>query len=189
MIKQKSFEKEARLWNNYSTDYKPLVEFAKEKELDFIATNVPRRYASIVHKKGFEGLNELSLDAKKFIAPLPVAYDPELKGYQAMLEMMGGMGGDHVNENLPKAQAIKDATMAYFILQNWEAGKTFIHYNGTYHSNDYEGIMWYLKEANPTLKIVTIASVEQDDITKLEKESKNVADYILCIPSNMTKTY
>src|SRR6056297_2587912 len=40
-IREKDFENEARLWNNYSTDYKPLITFAKEKQLDFIATNVP----------------------------------------------------------------------------------------------------------------------------------------------------
>jgi len=189
LIKQSSFEKEARIWSNYETDYKPLVEFAKENSLDFIATNIPRRYASVVHKQGFEGLESLSEEAKGYVAPLPVNYDPELKGYKSMLEMMGGMGGGHVNENLPKAQAIKDATMAHFILENWSEGKTFIHYNGTYHSNDYEGIVWYLKQAYPTLNIITIASVEQDTIAKLTDESIGIADYILCVPSNMTKTY
>ena len=188
-IKQKSFEKEARLWNNYKTDYKPLVEFAKENNLPFIATNIPRRYASVVHSSGFEGLEALSDAAKELIAPLPVKYDPELKGYKAMIEMMSGMGGGHANDNLPKAQAIKDATMAHFILENWEKGKTFIHYNGTYHSNDFEGIVWYLKQEKPSLDILTIATVEQDTITPLLDEYAGIADYILCIPSTMTKTY
>lgn len=188
-IKQSSFEKEARLWKNYATDYKPLVEFAKENNLPFIATNIPRRYASVVHSNGFEGLDELSDDAKKLIAPLPVKYDPELKGYKAMMEMMAGMGGGHTNDNLPKAQAIKDATMAHFILENWEKGKTFIHYNGTYHSNDFEGIVWYLLQEKPNLDIMTIASVEQDTISSLSEEYIGIADYILCVPSSMTKTY
>lgn len=188
-ISQKSFEKEARLWDNYKTDYKPLLEFSNENNLNFIATNIPRRYASVVHKKGFEGLEEMSDEAKQYVAPLPVEYDPELKGYKAMMEMMGGMGGGHANLNLPKAQAIKDATMAHFILENWKRGKTFIHYNGTYHSNDFEGIVWYLKQAKPNLNIITIASVEQDTIAPLKEENFEVADYILCVPSDMTKTY
>lgn len=188
-IKQSSFENEARLWKNYTTDYKPLLEFAKENKLAFIATNIPRRYASLVHGSGFEGLQELSDEAKSYIAPLPVKYDPELKGYKAMMEMMGGMGGGHGSDNLPKAQAIKDATMAHFILQNWTAGQTFIHYNGTYHSNDFEGIVWYLKQARPELNIVTIASVEQDTLSKLSDENTGLADYILAVPTNMTKTY
>nr|NQU92587.1 ChaN family lipoprotein [Bacteroidota bacterium] len=112
-IRQKNFEDEAKLWKNYTTDYKPLVEFAKDSNLYFIASNIPRRYASIVHKGGFEALNDLSTQAKALIAPLPITYDPELECYKGMLEMMGGMA--HANENLPKAQAAKDATMAYFI--------------------------------------------------------------------------
>lgn len=184
----KNFEREAKLWKNYKTDYKPLVDIAKDQNLDFIATNIPRRYASLVHKKGFEALDSLSADAKNLIAPLPVKYDPELEGYKAMLEGMEGMGA-HASPNLPKAQAIKDATMAHFILANWETGKTFIHYNGSYHSDNFEGIVWYLKQENPELKIFTITTVEQDTITELDDEYINVADYILCVPANMTKTY
>ena len=188
-ISRKSFESEARLWPNYKTDYKPLLEFAHENGLKFIATNIPRRYAALVHKKGFEGLSDLSDEAHSYIAPVPVAYDPELKGYKSMLEMMAGMGSEHTNENLPKAQAIKDATMAHFILANRTEGSTFIHFNGSYHSNDFEGISWYLKRENPNLNILTIASVEQDTISNLKEENLGLADFTLCIPSDMTKTY
>lgn len=187
-IKTKSFESEARLWKNYTTDYKPLVEFAKENNLDFIATNIPRRYASLVNAEGFEGLDELSDEAKKLIAPLPVNYDPEVNCYSSMIEMMGGMGG-HVTENIPKAQAIKDATMAHFILKNLKKGQTFIHYDGAYHSDNYEGIVWWIKQTNPDLDIMTISTVEQDSITELSEEELGIADYIFCVPSTMTKTY
>jgi len=111
----KKFEADARLWPNYTTDYKPLIEFARENNLDFIATNVPRRYASVVHKKGLEELEKLPEASKAYLPELPIAYDGELSSYKEMLEMMKGMG--HANENMPKAQAIKDATMAYFILK------------------------------------------------------------------------
>ena len=47
-IREKDFEKESKLWTNYKTDYKPLVNFAKENNLHFVATNVPRRFASMV---------------------------------------------------------------------------------------------------------------------------------------------
>lgn len=30
-----------QLWVNYETDYKPIMEFAKENKLRFIATNIP----------------------------------------------------------------------------------------------------------------------------------------------------
>lgn len=102
--------------------------------------------------------------------------------------MMGGAGG-HVSPNIPKAQAIKDATMAHFILKNFTPGSCFIHYNGTYHSNNFEGIVWYIRQARPDLKILTIASVEQDTIDTLIEENLNLADYTLCIPASMSKTY
>ena len=50
-IREKNFEQEARLWKNYKTDYKPLLEFARENNLRFVATNIPRRYASVVQKQ------------------------------------------------------------------------------------------------------------------------------------------
>ena len=187
-VNDRNFEAQARLWPNYKTDYKPLLDFARDHEIPFIATNIPRRYASLVNSEGFEGLNTLSEEALRYIAPLPVAYDPELPGYKGIMEMMGGAGG-HVNENLPRAQAIKDATMAHFILQNIKPGNIFIHFHGTYHSDDFEGITWYLKQQRPDLKIVTISSKEQDDIDKLEEENLGKADFILVIPEDMTKTH
>jgi hypothetical protein len=97
-----------------------------------------------------------------------------------------------MGDNLPKAQAIKDATMGYFILKNFSPGSVFFHFNGSYHSDDHEGIVWYLKEynkRNPTdLNILTITSVEQDDLDELEKDNLGKADFIICIPGDMTKT-
>ncbi len=186
-FKAKKFEADARLWPNYKTDYKPLLEFARTNNLDFIATNVPRRYASIVHKKGFEALEDLPDASKAFLPELPILYDAELPAYQEMMEMMKSMG--HANENLPKAQAIKDATMAHFILKNLEKDQQFLHYHGTYHSNNFEGIVWYLKQANPDLKIMTISSVEQADLETLEEENHNLADFILVVDEDMTKTH
>ncbi len=186
MINQTYFEDECRLWDNYFTDYKPLLEWAKENDIKYIATNIPRRYASTVFKQGIETLNDLSPEAKKYIAPLPIEIDLELKGYKEMMEMMGGH--TEKNTNFPKAQAIKDATMAWFISQNFSPGNFFVHFNGSFHSNNFEGINWYLHKYRPELKIITIATVLQSDIAKLDSENLNLADFILCIPENMCTT-
>jgi len=185
-ITQRNFEDEARLWPNYKTDYKPILEFAKEKNIRFVGTNIPRRYASVVNSKGLEGLEELSDEAKKFLPPLPVAYDSTLNCYASMMKMEG-MGG-HVTANFPKAQAIKDATMSYFMLQNWAPGKQLLHYHGAYHSQNFESLYWYLKHQNPDLKIVTIHSVTQDDISELKGENTGQADFTICVDQDMTKT-
>lgn len=184
-IDQKAFDTVARLWKNHPTDYKPLVDLAKDNNLKFIAANVPRKYASKVFKGGFEALDTLSKEEKLWIAPLPIKYDANLPGYVKMKAMMGGHGGD----NLPKAQAIKDATMAYFILKNLENGDLFVHYNGSYHSDDFEGVNWYLKQEKPNLNIVTVSVVEQENLKKLDKENKSKANFIIVVPPTMTKTY
>lgn len=184
-IDQKKLDSIARLWKNHPTDYKPLVDFAKENNFDFIATNIPRRYASMVSKKGFEALETLTTEEKTWIAPQPIPYDASLPGYVEMMKMMG----DHTSPNMPKAQASKDATMAYFINKNLKANSVFIHYNGTFHSDNFDGINWYLKTYNPSIEIVTISTVEQKDISKLEKENYNKADFILVIDEDVTKTY
>lgn len=185
-IDQKGLDTTARLWTNYKTDYKPLLDYAKSNKIDFIATNIPRRYASMVYKNGFEILDSLPKKEKEWIAPLPIAYDPELPGYKAMLTMMS----DHANENFPKAQAIKDATMAYSIYERFKQDNSiFIHYNGAYHSNNFEGIYWYLKQLQESLKIGTITTVLQEKVNKLERENKAVADFILVVDEDMTTTY
>ena len=184
-ITQKKLDSTARLWPNYKTDYKPLVDYAKELKIDFIATNIPRRFASLVFKNGFEALDKLSNEEKSWIAPLPLKYDAALPGYSKMIQEMGGHGG----ENLPKAQASKDATMAHFIIKNRKENSLFIHFNGSYHSDNFEGINWYLKQENPSIKIVTIATVSQNDISKLEPEYLGKANFIIVIDEDVTKTY
>jgi hypothetical protein len=221
-ISEKKFEEEARLWKNYTTDYKPLVLIAKENDLTFVASNIPRRYANMVFKKGVLSLDSLSDEAKSYIAPLPLEYDTSLNCYK---QMMGGGGspmgdsiapmgdsiapmgdsiapmgegkmpmgtlspfGGHGSTNLADAQAIKDATMTHFIMKYWEPGKILIHYNGAYHSDEYESMNWFLKRAKSDLKIVTISTVSQDDLEKLEEESIGKADFIIAVPSNMTQT-
>jgi uncharacterized iron-regulated protein len=179
------FDSTARLWSNYKTDYAPLVDFAKENNLQFIATNVPRRYARMVHKGGFEALDTLSANEKAWIAPLPIPFDSQLPTYVSIVEMMG----DHATPDFVKAQAIKDATMGYFIIKDWDPSKKFIHYNGAFHSDYYEGIGWYVNKYKPDIRISTISTVTQSDVRKLENEHLGKADFIICVDENMTSTH
>jgi uncharacterized iron-regulated protein len=178
-ISRTSFEAEARLWTNYKTDYKPLLEFAKANDIPYIATNIPRRYASMVYSKGLESLDAVSADGKRFIAPLPIEVDLTLPGYAEISRAAGGHGG----ENLPKSQASKDATMAHFTLKNMAPGSRFLHLNGAYHTDGYEGIVWYVRKARPTLRILTITT-QEGDAAVLGK-----ADFTILVPKDMTKTY
>ena len=185
-LTEPEFKEEARVWSNYSTDYKPLVELAKRDSIPYIATNIPRPYATRVYKNGgFSALDSLPKNELKWIAPLPIPFDINLSSYQNMLDMMGGHGG----EDLVKAQAIKDATMAHFILENLKPNQVFVHLNGSYHSNSFEGIYWYLKTYRENLNILTLTTVEQKNVHQLKEEHKGVANFIIVVDENMTKTY
>ncbi len=189
VLDDKKFAEEARLWKNYNTDYRPMVDFAKEHKVPVIATNVPRRYASLVFKGDFVALDTLSETEKGWVAPLPILFDINLPNYQEMLKMGEEDHHMEIDEKYPKAQAVKDATMANFILKNKIDKGLFYHLNGSFHSDNFLGIVWYLNQSDKSLKIKTITTVEQDNINAPEKEFLGKADYLLVVPSSMTKTF
>lgn len=184
-ISQASFESEARLWDNYQTDYKPIVEFARENGIPVIATNIPRRYASSIYHQGPDVLDGLDARAQQWMAPLPIEVDKELPSYQKIAQATHGHGGD----NLVYSQAAKDATMAHFILLNMGLYDRMIHINGSYHSNNREGILWYIHQAVRGYEILTINTITREDITTVDPEDLQLADVTLVVPSRMTTTY
>jgi len=192
-IRKKDFEREAKIWPNHETDYAPLVDFASEHGIKFVASNIPRRYAAVVNLKGFQGLDSLNAYQRALIAPLPIKFDSTLPGYKALNEGFSGGPQMHQTMHLAEAQAIKDATMGWFLFKNLEEGFTILHFNGSYHSDNQEGIVWYLKDYARrfpfTVKTLTITCVEQENIDELAEENLGKADFIICIPSSMTKTY
>jgi len=182
LIDFKKFDAEAKLWKNYNTDYAPLVDFAKENKIPFVATNIPTRYANMVYKNGLEILEKIDNEALKWITPLPFEVDADLESYKNMV--IPGHGN-----NLMLAQAIKDATMAHFIEKNLIKNGLFLHFNGAYHSDLKEGIIWYLKKKQAKLNILNISSVEIDDFENIDKEYFRKADFIIFINSKITKSY
>lgn len=183
------FEAEARLWDNFSTDYYPVVYYAKDNGLRFVATNVPRRYAAAVNENGLSCLEALSDEAKTWLPPLPIPFeynaDENNEKFGAM--MMLSRRTPEEMQRLAEAQAIKDATMAWFIAGNLTG--PFIHINGSYHSDGRSGIIPYLNHYKPGLKITTVTSVRQEDITSLDPDNINRADYYIVVPESMTTTY
>jgi len=186
-ITDKNFEAEAKLWTNYMPDYRPLMKYALENNIPFKATNIPRKYASAVSREGMDILDDFSEEAKQYMAPLPIEVDKKLPGYAAMAEMMHGSPMDP--DKMIEAQASKDATMAHFILQGLSESGLLLHINGAYHSNDYEGIFWYLQQYAPSTKVMTITTVEQEDIRALNEEFYNKANFILLLPTDSPKSY
>lgn len=196
---KKSYVQIANNWPNFR-DYKPLMGVAIRNDLQFVCTNIPRRYASVIYKKGAEYLDSLPQEAYQYLPPMPIHFDLTQPVYANMLSLFAPsddgkaaqMGhnpmANYKGDNLVKAQAIKDATMAYNIVKYWEEGKFFMHYNGVYHSKNKESICYYLEHYKPGLDVVTISVGRQDSVTELE-EVNNTGDYNIIVRDDMPKSY
>jgi uncharacterized iron-regulated protein len=184
-----AFERQSRPWPNYTTDYRPLLQFAKAAQIPVFGTNVPRRYAQQVARGSLAALDKLPADEKKYMMPLPLKVDFNLPGYKQMAAMFGDAHGGGGPNTIIQAQALKDATMAYSIASSLGAGQTLLHLNGSYHSDHRDGIVAYLRQAKKPLRIKTLSVVTQADLQQLAKDNVDLADYVIVVPDDMTKTY
>ena len=191
LIDESTYEENSRLWPNFS-DYKPIMNYADQNGIRFVATNVPRRYARMVSDFGVEILDSLDAGALKWIAPMPVAVDYNEIIYAYIGESFKQMGSAPMMkksvQNIVAAQALKDATMAYQISSAMNPGDYFFHFHGELHSAFHSGIAYYLKQYAPKLKVSTISVLQSSDPLK-EKINKERADFTIVVPEDMTKTY
>jgi uncharacterized iron-regulated protein len=189
-LTDKQFKDTMRLWPNYETDYAPIVDFAKKNKLFCVASNVQRKYASLLFKKGRKSLDTLSLTIKSQMAPIDFIVDTTLSQYREVFTM-GGHMGVNMGMNMVESQAFKDATMAQFILSNpgRKEGSVHLHFNGAFHSDFHQGILWYVQQKQPGMRVLTISTVTQEDVRKLDKEHLGRADFIICVPESMTRTH
>jgi len=180
-LKPDALKAAANLWDNYDAEYSPILEAAKAEGQRVIATNVPRRYASLVARRGLAVLDSVNTEAKAWLPALPLAIDYAQPSYAAMLDMMGGEGHGmptgtaNPAKQFVAAQALKDATMAQKIANNMLPNGIFYHLNGSYHSDDREGIIAYLLKLKPKTKIITITTGRKGEETKKTTQ----ADYLL----------
>lgn len=185
------FEAEARLWPNYSTDYYPVVFYAKDNDIPFVATNVPRRYANAVSNDGLECLSSFSDEARQYMAPLPISFiynDEEAAGRFGAMQMLSHRSPEEMRR-LAEAQALKDATMAWFIARNLPRGGHFLHINGSMHSDSREGIIPYLLQYRPGTRIATVTSLRLDDTSTLDPEYLGLADFYIVVPTTFPTSY
>ena len=122
-----------------------MVEFANKNKLSFIATNVPRRYASMVYKKGIEQLDSLSETAKSYIAPLPIKIDLEVGCYKKMLEALTTV--QHLSRNLvPKQRRSSQLEL----IKNYRQSPTFAPNTTIDYAkqvrNRHLGLEWHLTQ-------------------------------------------
>jgi uncharacterized iron-regulated protein len=204
-IREKNFLKDARAWSNYR-DYKPLIEFAKEKNMPVVCANAPSRYTNLAGRKGQQALMELPYPAQEFVAPLPYdtasgAYYEKLTGFtshstststdtatkQAPPPVMS-MG----NFSLITAQSLWDATMAYSIAEYLRANRhgKVMQVNGRFHSDEWFAIFTQLERYMPRVSSLVISSGTDEDFPSINWEKhQHLGDYILITDPKVPRTY
>jgi uncharacterized iron-regulated protein len=182
LIQEKHFRAASRPWNNYETDYRPLVEFAREHQLPVVAANAPERYVNRVGRLGRDSLKTLAPAALAQLAPLP--YGQPSAAYAAKFgAAMGGpqMGG-HTNPNLLDAQSLRDATMAYAIASELkrQPQALVLHVNGGFHSEGRLGVPEQLRAFRPQTRalVVTILPAPANEAFNAERYS-GLGDFVI----------
>ncbi|MBB6111158.1 ChaN family lipoprotein [Mucilaginibacter lappiensis] len=187
LIREKNLLTDARAWPNYK-DYRPLVELAKLQHLPVVAANAPSRYTNMVTRNGLGSLQQLSVQAKSYLAPLPIdtatgAY------YDKFVKIMGGheaMAGMQIYQS----QNLWDATMAWSIAQflKIHSGFKVLQLNGGFHSEEKLGAVAQLKKYTPKTKVLTIASYSGENLDNPDwAKFKTLADYVILTDTKLPR--
>jgi len=193
------FLKVARPWPAYSTDYKPLVDFAIEKDWPIVAGNVPRAIASEVSKSSLDVLKtKTGAEKTWFAAETRCPRDDEY--FKRFAEAMGShpAGDDSRStktvsdarqslERFYDAQCLKDETMAESIARAYEVASKggvhpiVVHVNGAFHSD------YHLGTADRTVRrlhgkrvvVISVLPVDKLDGLSPSKDDRKRADYLV----------
>ncbi|HEX3926732.1 MAG TPA: ChaN family lipoprotein [Gemmatimonadales bacterium] len=179
-ISEDAFLKVSRPWPNYATDYRPLVEFAREHHWRVIAGNVPRRIAATVSSKGLDALKTLP-DSERS----RVATDIQCPHDDYFTRFVAAMGthpmGDgpapskaelgRMTATFYQAQCIKDETMAESVarLRGAAPAPLVIHVNGDFHSDYGLGTAARVRRRLPhdriaVVSMLPVASLDTIDV-------------------------
>ncbi|MEA2095260.1 MAG: ChaN family lipoprotein [Candidatus Cloacimonadota bacterium] len=195
-ISEEEFLKNSRPWPNYETDYKPLIEFAKENELTVVAANIPRRYANMISKQGLNALDSLSVEEKKFVTKKHIVFEDEYKEI-FIRTMKNNMAH---SSRMPKgmmmnldliyaAQCIKDDTMAESILKYHRIPprRKVIHFNGDFHSRKHLGTAQKIQVLEPMLKVAVITPLMCEDKFTWKDEDLLEGEFLILLKEEVTE--
>jgi uncharacterized iron-regulated protein len=191
LISEPQFMASSRPWGNYKTDYRPLVEFAKEKRLEVVAANGPRRYVNMVSRGGRETLNGLTKEAKKWLPPLPYAEASEAyaKKFKALMgpSPEAQMGIDKILSS----QSLWDASMAYSVSQALKRskGSLVVHLNGGFHTENRLGTVEHLLKYRKKARVIVITMRAEDDFKTFEKSKHaDLGDYVVLTDAKLPRS-
>lgn len=182
LITENHFLLNSRPWGNYKADYRPLVELAKEKKLDVVAANAPRRYVNMVSRNGRESLSGLSKEAKAWLAPLPYAEASEAYS-KKFKSLMGASAEAQMGlDKILSSQSLWDATMAHSVAQSLKKnkGSLVIHLNGGFHTENRLGTVEHLSRYSPVAKVIVVTIKYADDFKNFDKAKyTGLGDFVI----------
>jgi len=183
------FLKNSRPWPRYSTDYRPLVEFARARRWPVVAANVPRRIAADVAKVGKPAVDSLnSTDRSLAAADLQCPHDAY---FNRFAEQMGGhqdssgSSADTTTERYYWAQCIKDETMAESVATAFTKleGRpgAVVHVTGAFHSDYGEGTGERVRRRLAGRRVATLSIIPIESLDSIVPESSDLkrADYLV----------
>ncbi|MCE9499308.1 MAG: ChaN family lipoprotein [Leptospira sp.] len=176
-IQESKFNENMRLWKNYESAYKPIVEFAKVNKIRVIAANTPRRYVNLLSRGGMDKLKNLSKASKAFLPPLYMIKPYIQKEYDAKLKLaLGDHMGKDFSYNTILAQHLWDAGMMDAIAKEVFSGNSkIVHINGRYHSDEGMGVTHRLRKIG--INVLTISMLPAKNKTKDDKKFADIIYY------------
>jgi uncharacterized iron-regulated protein len=191
LITEQHFLASSRPWGNYKTDYRPLVELAKEKRLSVIAANAPRRYVNMVSRGGRSTLNGLSKEAKKWIAPLPYA-EPSVEYAQKFKALMGPSAEARMGiDNILASQSLWDATMAYWVAETLKKNKggLIVHLNGGFHTENRLGTVEHLLRYRGKTRVIVVTMKLESDFRKFDQtKHTDLGDFVVLTDASVPRS-
>jgi uncharacterized iron-regulated protein len=185
----------SRPWPHYATDYRQMVEFARGSKWPVIASDVPRRLASLVSRRGLKTiLDSINTTDRAFAArDLLCPHDDYFGKFAKTMEGMPSHSGDSTKESaaekaatierIYQAQCIKDETMSESVAASYAlapAGALVVHVNGAFHSDYGLGTAERVKRRLPGKKVSVVSFVPVHDLDSADgKSRRTLADYVV----------
>lgn len=185
----------ARPWPRYVTDYRPLVEFARGLKWPVVASDVPRRLASLVSRRGLTTVldsisaTDRALAARELVCP----HDDYFARFAKTMSDMPSHSGDSATESaaakaatierIYQAQCIKDETMSESVANALAAAPPralVVHVNGAFHSDYGLGTAERVKRRLPGKRVAVVSFVPVSDLDGANGRSQHtLADFIV----------
>jgi uncharacterized iron-regulated protein len=185
-----------RAWRNYA-DYRPLIEFAKEKRMPVVAANAPRRYVNRVTRLGATALTDIDPEGRRFLPPLP--YAPASAEYAAKFARVME---EHREQGKPpspesearalEAQSLWDAAMAYSIADflTKHPDKRVLHVNGSFHTANRLGTVEHLLRYRPNTPVVVVTILPEKSFPEFDaKTMQGAGTFVVVTDPGLPRSY